>query len=203
MPEGLLLCHCCSKLMSPPPHADGASLRCTRCGARVHRRKPDALTRTWALLIAAALFYVPANVFPILSMEILGKKEADTILSGVFALVQAGMWEVGLLIFFASIAVPVLKLVGLAFLLISVHARSCWKPRDRTALYRVIEVIGRWSMIDMFMLSILVALVQLGAIATIDPGIGALCFASVVVITMFAASSFDPRLIWDAMEEAA
>ena len=106
-----------------------------------------------------------------------------------------------MLIFFASITVPVLKLIGLSFLLISVQRRWRWRPRDRTILYRVVEYIGRWSMIDMFMTSILVALVQLGAVATIDPGVGANCFAAVVVLTMFAAIGFDPRLVWDALEE--
>ena len=134
-------------------------------------------------------------------ITILGKTEADTILSGVKELITSGMWEIGALVFVASICVPVLKILGLSFLLVSVQRRSAWGPKDRTKLYRAIEYIGRWSMIDMFMLSILVALVQLGAVATIDPGVGAICFASVVVLTIFAASSFDPRAIWDELEE--
>ena len=117
------------------------------------------------------------------------------------ALLEHGMWPLALLVFFASITVPMAKLTGMIYLLLSVQRKSHWRPKDRTALYRVTEVIGRWSMIDIFMISILVALVKLQAIATIEPGPGAISFAAVVVITMIAANSFDPRLIWDAMEE--
>ena len=190
-----VVCPRCELLCAPPA---GKRVRCPRCAARFGRRKPDSIQRTWALVIAAALLYIPANYYPILTVTILGKGEADTILSGVVALMEAGMWEVAILIFFASVTVPMLKLLGLSFLLISVQRRSSWRPRTRTQLYRIIEGIGRWSMIDMFMVSIVVALVQLGAVATIDPGLGAVCFAAVVVITMFAATRFDPRLIWDA-----
>ncbi len=199
-PVGPLVCHACRKLSTASPHATGA-LSCPRCGAKLHRRKPDSLARAWALLIAAAVMYVPANYYPVLKVEILGRSEADTILTGVVELFHAGMWEIAVLVFFASITVPLLKILGLGYLLISVHFKSRWRPRDRTRLYRLIEGIGRWSMIDMFMVSILVALVQLGGVATIDPGIGATCFASVVVITMFAAAAFDPRIIWDAAGE--
>jgi paraquat-inducible protein A len=199
-PEIAFACPCCALRSRASETASGASPRCPRCGERLHQRKLDPIARTWALVIAAAILYIPANVYPVLRIEILGKSEADTILGGVQDLLTAGMWEIAALVFFASIAVPLLKLAGLSFLLISVQRRSRWRPRDRTLLYRVIEYIGRWSMIDMFMTSILVALVQLGAVATIDPGVGATCFASVVVITMFAARCFDPRLIWDRME---
>jgi paraquat-inducible protein A len=174
--------------------------RCPRCGGVVWRRKPESIQRTWALVIAAAVFYLPANVFPVLTVELMGKGEPDTILSGVIELIDSGMWEVAALIFFASIMVPSLKLVGLSYLLISVQRRSRSRPRERTRLYRLAEGIGRWSMIDMFMVSIVAALVQLGAVATINPGLGAVCFAAVVVITMAAAANFDPRLIWDAAD---
>ena len=190
-------CPSCELLCAPPPEMpDG--FQCPRCEGVVWRRKPESIQRTWALVIAATAFYIPANVFPVLTVELMGKGEPDTILSGVIELIDSGMWEIAALIFFASITVPVLKLVGLTYLLISVHRRSRSRPRGRTKLYRLAESIGRWSMIDMFMVSIVCALVQLGAIATINPGLGAVCFAAVVVITMFAASSFDPRLIWDA-----
>ena len=196
----LLVCHTCRKLVEPPSHYAGV-LECPRCGAELHRRKPNSLARAWALLIAATVLYIPANFYPVLRLEFLGSTEADTILTGVIELFNAGMWEIAALVFFASITVPMLKILGLGFLLISVQSRSRWRRRDRTQLYRLIEGIGRWSMIDMFMVSILVALVQLGGLATIDPGIGATCFAAVVVITMFAAGAFDPRIIWDAAEE--
>jgi len=192
-----IACPSCELLCAPPAELpDGFG--CPRCGGIVWRRKPNSIQRTWALVIAASLFYIPANVFPVLTVELMGKGEPDTIISGVIELIDSGMWEIAALIFFASITVPVLKLVSLSYLLVSVHRRSRWKSRERTRLYRLAEGIGRWSMIDMFMVSIVCALVQLGAIATINPGLGAICFATVVVITMFAASSFDPRLIWDA-----
>ena len=201
LPRGFVLACASCGLRSRVPTGTTQAAHCPRCRGQLHRRKPQSLQRTWALVIAAALLSSPANVSPGLVIEILGAKQADTILSGVVELFDSGMWEVGALIFFASITVPVLKLTGLSFLLISVQWRWRWRPRDRTILYRVVEYIGRWSMIDMFMTSILVALVQLGAVATIDPGIGANCFVAVVVLTMFAASGFDPRLVWDALEE--
>jgi paraquat-inducible protein A len=194
-------CSSCSLLGRLPDDVVDGTLHCPRCLGKLRHRKPNSLQRTWALLITAAILYVPANYFPVMKITILGKTEADTILSGVEELFASGMWAIGMLIFFASITVPLLKILGLGYLLISVNRRSEWRPPERTKMYRIIEYVGRWSMIDMFMLSILVALVQLGAVATIDPGIGATCFASVVVLTMFAASSFDPRVIWDATEE--
>jgi paraquat-inducible protein A len=193
-------CPSCELLCRAPAGASDSGFRCPRCGGKVRRRKPQSIQRTWALVFAATVFYLPANLYPVLIVDMLGNSEPDTILSGVVALMEAGMWEVAALIFFASITVPVLKLVGLSFLLISVQRRSRWRTRERTRLYRLIEGIGRWSMIDMFMVSIVAALVQLGAVATINPGTGAVCFATVVVITIFAASSFDPRLIWDAAQ---
>jgi paraquat-inducible protein A len=194
-------CSTCG-LLSHLPHGAAESARCPRCQGRLHGRKPHSLQRTCALVIAASVLYIPANYYPVLVIEVLGKKEPNTILGGVEELISSGMWEIGTLVFIASIAVPMLKLVGLSLLMISVHWRWNWRPHDRAVLYRVIEYIGRWSMIDMFMTSILVALVQLGALATIDPGVGATCFGAVVVLTMFAASGFDPRLVWDALEES-
>jgi len=174
---------------------------CPRCGAELCRRKPNSLARTWALVIAASILYIPANVYPIMTVISFGKGEPDTILSGVQSLMASGMWPLAILVFFASITVPLIKLFGLTLLLISVQYQWQWRPRQRTILYRITEAVGRWSMIDIFMISILVALVRLEAIATIEPGVGATSFAAVVVLTMFAAMSFDPRLIWDAMEK--
>jgi paraquat-inducible protein A len=201
--SGLASCHTCAALTDIRAPGTGSKPVCPRCGAALHLRKPNSLARTWALVIAAIVLYIPANLYPILILESFGKGKGDTILSGVKALFAAGMLPIALLVFFASITVPMLKLVGLTYLLLSVHFRSLWRPKSRTALYRIVEVVGRWSMIDMFMVSILVALVQLGQVATILPGIGATAFAAVVVTTMFAASSFDPRLIWDVLEEEA
>ncbi|WP_448149910.1 paraquat-inducible protein A [Labrys miyagiensis] len=173
---------------------------CPRCLAHLHHRKPASLSRTWALVTTAAILYIPANLFPVMTVVSLGHGEPDTILSGVVALADAGMWPLALLVLFASILVPVLKLVGLVVLLITTQSASTWRLHERTVLYRIIEFVGRWSMIDIFMISILVALVQLGEIATIQPGIGAIAFASVVIITMIASESFDPRLMWDALD---
>jgi paraquat-inducible protein A len=193
----LVSCHACDQVcrLTHSGHA-----HCPRCGGALHRRKPHSLARTWALLIAACILYIPANLLPVMTVTSFGRGEPDTILSGVKTLIAAGMWPVAILVFFASITVPVLKIVALAFLLVSVHRRSRWRPRDRTVLYRLVESVGRWSMVDIFMISILVALVNLGAIASIVPGPGAIAFASVVILTMIAAMTFDPRLIWDARE---
>ncbi|MGH6899376.1 MAG: paraquat-inducible protein A [Geminicoccaceae bacterium] len=198
--RALVSCHNCDQLSVMPPLPARASAHCPRCGATMHRRKPNSLARTWALVVTAALLYIPANVLPVMTVVYFGRGEPDTILSGVKALIQAGMWPVALLVFFASITVPVLKLIGLTFLLITAQRRSTWRLRDRGLMYRIIEQVGRWSMVDIFMISILVALVNLGAIATIEPGVGAICFAAVVIVTMFASMSFDPRLLWDAKE---
>ena len=193
--QQLVGCHACDLVV---PVAGGSHARCPRCGSALHARKVDSINRTWALVLTAVILYVPANVYPVMTVISFGSGEPDTILSGVKALIEAGMWPLALLVFFASITVPVLKLAGLSFLLISVQRGSSWRRRDRTRLYRIIEGVGRWSMIDIFMISILVALVKLGAIATIEPGVGATSFAAVVVTTMLASMTFDPRLIWDA-----
>ena len=174
---------------------------CRRCGTRLSRRKPNSLARTWALIIAAYILYVPANVYPVMTVISFGKGEPDTILSGVQSLIASGWWPLAVLVFFASIIVPLIKLFGLTYLVASVHYKWHWRPKQRTILYRITEAVGRWSMIDIFMISILVALVRLEAIATVEPGAGATAFAAVVVLTMFAAMSFDPRLIWDTMEK--
>ncbi len=201
-PHALVSCHACSQLVAMPPGLHGHG-RCPRCEAPLHHRKPDSLARTWALVAAATILYIPANVLPVMRVTSLGKGQADTILTGVRELLAAGMWPVALLVFFASITVPVLKLIGLVTLLVSVHRGSDWRTRERTKIFRIIEGVGRWSMVDIFMISILVALVNLGALATIEPGPGAICFAAVVVITMFASMSFDPRLMWDVQKEDA
>jgi len=197
----LISCHACHQLSRIPAVLTNRDAICPRCEAHIHVRKPNSISRTWALLIAAYILYVPANLLPVMTVISFGKGEADTILSGVEALIHAGMWPIALLVFFASIIVPVTKLLSLTYLLLSVHYKSQWRPRERTVLYRIIEVIGRWSMIDIFMISILIALVKLEAVATIEPGMGAISFAAVVIITMFAAMGFDPRFIWDNMEE--
>lgn len=197
---GLTSCHCCQLLVRLPAAPPHGRARCPRCGSPVQLRKPDSLARTWALVIAAVIFYVPANLLPITHVTSLGHVQSDTIMSGVIYFIQSGSWPIALVIFVASVFVPLLKLVILVYLLVSVRRRSRWRPRDRSKLYRITEVIGRWSMVDIFVVAILVALVHLGALASIEAGPGAVYFAAVVVITMFAAMTFDPRLIWDNLD---
>ena len=195
---GLISCHNCHLLCQraeQPSH-----MRCPRCGADLHDRKPNSITRTWALVLAAFIFYIPANLLPITIVISLGKAQADTIMSGVIYFLQTGMWPIALIIFLASVFIPLLKLLVLIFLLISVQRKTNWRQQDRTRLYRIVEIIGRWSMVDIFVVTILVALVHLGGLATIHAGPGALFFGAVVVTTILAAMSFDPRLIWDTEE---
>lgn len=189
-------CPRCRLVSLVPPEAAAGS--CPRCGAALRARKPASLARSWALLATATLLYIPANVLPVMTVISLGRGGPHTILSGVIELAASGMWPLAALVFAASITVPVLKLIGLAIMLVSVQRGWTRGLRDRTRLYRIVETIGRWSMIDIFMLSILVALVRMGFIASVEPGTGALAFAAVVLLTMFAAASFDPRLMWDA-----
>ncbi len=174
---------------------------CPRCGFALHHRKPHSLSRTWALVLAALILYIPANRYPFLTVIRFGAGEPSTILAGVRELMAIGEWPLALLVFFASITVPVLKLAGLILLLTTTMMGARIHRRDRTSLYRVLDAVGRWSMIDVFMESILVALVQFGTVVTVVPGPGAIAFAAVVILTMFAARTFDPRLIWDRADE--
>lgn len=195
--NGWIHCHTCATLVG-----HGHSY-CPRCGEHLHARKPNSLARTWALLIASAILFVPANVLPIMTVIRFGQGDPSTILVGVEHLIGAGMWPLGLIVFFASIMVPTSKLIALVYLLLSVQRKSTWRPDERTRLYRITEVIGSWSMVDIFVIGILTSLVSLDALATIRPGLAASFFAGVVVLTMLAAQSFDPRLIWDAAGEDA
>lgn len=192
---GLIACHHCRLLSrrptTPGPHA------CPRCGARLHVRKPEALSRTWAWMIAASILYVPANTLPIMTVTAFGRDDPSTILGGILLLWQLHMWPLAILVFVASFLVPLAKLAVLALLLITVQRRSAWGQRHRTLLFRLTEIIGRWSMLDVFVVAILGALVAFGNLANIHGGPGATAFGAVVVLTMLAAQSFDPRLIWD------
>jgi len=163
----------------------------------LHRRKPQSIQRTWALIAAAAICLVPANLLPIMRVTSLGQVQSDTIMSGVIFLFGHGMWPLALIVFVASVFVPLMKLLLLIYLAASVQLGSRWRPRERTRLYRITEAVGRWSMVDIYVVAILVTMVQLGNLATIEAGPGAIFFAAVVVLTMFAAMAFDPRLIWD------
>jgi paraquat-inducible protein A len=191
-------CETCGLVSVPDPDDP----RCPRCDSILHERKPDSVARTWALVIAAAIMYIPANYYPVLSVVQLGAGQPSTILGGVEELLTAGQYPLAVLVFFASIAVPVLKLVGISFMLITIQTGRAGWLRDRIRLYHIVRFIGRWSMIDIFMESLLGALVAFGAVITIEPGMGALAFCAVVILTMFAAETFDPRLMWDAAAQA-
>jgi len=203
---GLISCHFCHSLAKIPTNYHDSGLKkkqlhCPCCRSVLHSRIPHSITRTTALLLAAFFLYIPANLLPIMTVVLQGTSEPDTIMQGVFHLLEGGMWPLALIVFVASIVVPILKLVVLSGLLISIRFHSNWNPVERTRLYRIMEFIGRWSMVDIFVIAILVALVQFGNTAAIYPGLGALSFAAVVVLTMFAAHIFDPRLIWDNLEK--
>ncbi|MFT6917120.1 MAG: paraquat-inducible protein A [Motiliproteus sp.] len=194
---GLALCACCRKLQRLTPHKPGTRRCCLRCGSTLHPRIPKSILRTWAFTLIGLMMMIPANIYPVMTVIYLGTGEPDTILSGVIHLAQEGMLPIAILVFIASIAVPLIKLLGILLLLFSIQGHWHLNRRQCTLLYRVIQFIGRWSMLDLFIIAILVTLVDLGSIATISAGAGASAFAGVVVLTIFAALSFDPRLIWD------
>ena len=172
---------------------------CPRCSSRIHSRYPNSLARTWALLIASMIFYVPANFYPVMTTTYLGVDTSSTILEGVSLFLNEGDWLLAAIIFTASILVPLAKMMSLLYLLVNVQRHhSPYRAHQHARLYRITELVGRWSMVDVFVIGILTALVQMGAISSVEPGIGALAFGAVVVLTMLAAISFDPRLIWDS-----
>ncbi len=195
---GILTCTECHELNRQDPETDEQT--CTRCGAQVHARRPDSLMRTWALLLTSGILYIPANLLPIMTINSLGQGSPSTIMAGVIELMQHGMIPIAAVVFIASILVPTFKLVGIALLLYSVQRHQPLSARQRIIMYRFIEFIGRWSMLDIFVIAILVAVVNFGRIASVEANLGAVAFASVVVLTMLAAVTFDPRLIWDNTE---
>jgi paraquat-inducible protein A len=176
---------------------------CPRCGASIRRRKPDTTRRTLALVIAGYLLYVPANLLPVLSIERFGRDQPSTIVGGVHELITAGLWPLAIIVFTASVVVPLIKLFGLSLMLVMTRLRSRRWLVGRTRMYRFIDRIGRWSNIDVFMISILAALLQFGTLTSLRPQPGAIAFAAVVVITMLASRSFDARVMWDAPGRAA
>ena len=193
---GLVSCETCDLLSRP---ADAAAPgHCPRCGAELAWRRHGSIQYTWALVIAAAICYIPANVLPVLTTNALGSSDSDTIIGGVVFLYTSGSWPLALIVLIASVMVPLGKLVALAYLLITVQRRSLGSSGDRARLYRMVGLVGRWSMLDVFVDTFTVALVQLQPLMSVEPGPGVLFFAAVVVLTMIAAESFDPRLVWDA-----
>ncbi|WP_119628787.1 paraquat-inducible protein A [Methylocaldum marinum] len=196
---GYLSCHACGLLARASP--ENMEQHCSRCGGALHVRKPNSIGRCWSLLIAAMILYIPANVLPVMSTSSIVGAQVDTIMSGVVYLWMSGSWPLALLVFFASVMVPLLKLMALVVLLVTVQAGSRWRPLDRTRLYRLTERLGRWSMVDIFVVTMLVALVDVRPLAAVQAGPGAIAFGAVVVLTMCAAMSFDPRLIWDSIQD--
>ena len=193
----LIGCDTCKLVLRAPPRYP-----CPRCGSRLRFRKPQSLARCTALLIAAAALYIPANIFPVMTVIRFGRGEPNTIMSGVFELINSNMYPLALLVFMASIVVPIVKLLSLAVMVWGAQVGSVTRLRDRTRLYRLVDSVGRWSMIDVFMITILTGLVRMGFIANVTPGTGAIAFAAVVILTMFAAACFDPRIMWDRAEAA-
>ena len=173
---------------------------CGVCGTRLHTRKPDSLNRTWALLIAACILYIPANLLPVMVTKSFFGTQQDTILSGVIFFWVSGAYGLAAIVFIASFLVPLFKLSVLMILLISVQRRSVWRQPERVKLYRMIEIIGRWSMLDVFVVSLLTGLVQIQGFAQVTAGVGIGAFGGVVVLTMMASLSFDPKLIWDTAD---
>ncbi len=192
---GLASCHTCGKVSQ-------VSLgKCPRCGSALHLRKPDSLARTWALLFASAAFYVPAMALPVMTVSGIGGGEKSTILSGVILFWKLGSYAVAIIIFTASVLVPILKVCALTWLSLAAAGKIKFSPKALSTMYHITEIIGRWSMVDVFVVAILACLVRLGAVMTITPGPAALSFSAVVVLTMFSAMSFDPRLLWDRQRQ--
>lgn len=188
--RGLASCHSCGRVQRLELG------RCGRCDAALHLRKPHSLQRTWALTLASAILYIPANVYPVMRADRLGGGDANTILSGVALFWEHGAYPIAIVIFVASVVIPLAKLLAIVALCLSV--KQCRHPRSMTRIYRMTELVGRWSMVDVFVVAILVAVVQLGSLMSIEPGPAALAFTGVVISTMLAAMSFDPRLLWDS-----
>ncbi|MFH6565628.1 paraquat-inducible protein A [Pseudomonas kulmbachensis] len=192
---GLKRCPTCENICQAHEH------HCPRCYARVHSRKPDSIARTWALLLAGLIFYVPANVLPVMRTSVFGSTSENTILSGVVEFWHSGSWDIAALIFFASVVVPCLKFAVLVVLLVTCQRKSRWAMRERAWLYRLVEGLGYWSMLDVLVVALIAALVQFRSLSAVEPLLGIVFFGCVVVLMMLATMSFDPRLIWDTEVE--
>jgi paraquat-inducible protein A len=192
--RGLVQCPACQLVMRG---GSASALRCARCGTPVARRERSGIGTTTALLLAALALYVPSNTLPIMATRSGLDARNDTIVSGVIELVRSGSWLLGLIVFVASVLIPLLKLAVLSYLVLSVQFGWRHDPRRRTRLYRLIEAVGRWSMLDVFVVGLLAALVQLGPAAQVQAGPGVVAFGAVVWLTLWATRSFDPRLIWE------
>jgi paraquat-inducible protein A len=196
---GVLPCAQCG-LLCRAGGAD-ASVACPRCGTALHARKPNSVARTWAFLIAAAILYVPANLLTVMRTDSLFGGEDHTILGGVVELWNDGSWDLAAIVFIASIVVPILKMLVLAVLAITVQRHSHWRRHERARLYRMLDAVGHWSMLDVYVVALLVGLVRFRGIAEVLPGPGIAAFGAVVVLTLLSSMSLDPRLIWDTRDD--
>jgi len=194
---GVIGCHHCGTVWQDAQRGD----RCEVCHSRLHVRKTDSLNRTWAFLIAACIMYIPANLMPVIITSTLLDEQRDTIMSGIIYFWVSGSWELAIIVFIASFLVPLFKLVSLILLAVMARRRSRWRRFQRARLFRLVEAIGRWSMLDVFVVSLLAGLVQIEGFAKITAGVGVAAFGSVVVLTMLASLSFDARLTWDDVEK--
>lgn len=193
----VVACHACGMVLEDTLDCTG-HWRCPRCAAALHRRRPNSIARAWALLIAGLLFYIPANVLPVMYTNRLGSGSDNTIVQGVIEFWHGGSYGVALVIFVASVVVPCSKFVILGLLLITVQRRSAWARRERARLYRLVELVGYWSMLDVLVVAIVAALVKFQSLSDVEPRTGILFFGMVVILTMLSAMQFDPRLIWDS-----
>ena len=197
---GLIACHVCDAVCDDDPRAQEVA-SCPRCGHHLHRRRPDSLRRSSAYLIAALILYIPANLYPVMYTTFLGSGFASTIMAGIIDFWNSGSYGIALVIFIASIGVPCVKFAILGLLLVTCQRRSTWARKERTRLYRVVELIGYWSFLDVLVVAVVASLVEFGALSTTQPRVGILFFGAVVILTMLSAMSFDARLIWDDEHE--
>lgn len=198
--EAIVSCRVCGLVSKMPTELVKA--HCPRCDSALYFRKPCSISRTWALLIASYILYIPANFLIMMETGSLISYRRDTIMSGVIHLWNTGSQGIAIVVFVASIIVPLFKLLTLTMLLVSVSRHSLWGRHERLRLYRIVEFVGRWSMLDVYVVTLLAAIVQLGSLAVVKAGPAAIPFGAVVVLTMFAAQQFDPRLLWDTERES-
>jgi len=222
---GVVSCHACGLVCqdtlpqeftpqaSHDPHVTGSDapdnaarghsyhVDCPRCGAPLHRRRPNSIARAWALLLAGLIFYIPANVLPVMYTSLMGKGSENTIMQGVIEFWKSGSYGIALVIFIASVLVPCTKFLVLGVLFVTSQRRSRWAMKERAKLYRMVELVGYWSMLDVLVVAVVAALVKFQGLSDIEPRIGILFFGMVVIMTMLSAMSFDPRLIWDGDTE--
>ena len=197
MRQGIAGCHTCGLAVKMQNHAE---TECPRCGSDVHYRKHNSISRAWAFLISAFVMYIPANTEPMMRTTAFGNTEGDTIISGVLYFLSHGEWYLAVVIFAASVMLPLLKIIAIGYLLVSIQRGETVRRHQRTNLYKIAEILGKWSMLDIFVVALMVALIQMGNLTSINPGGACIAFASVVILTMFAEMALDPKMIWDAKE---